>query len=311
MSTQSPGSTDSTVNPGTVVPALRFREALAAVRPEIDSVKEDEFATLNFDLPGAVITVLGCIPGLRAFKSRVDALAEFEPDKFAKIETYALAASQAHTQYQAASRPIVPITELTAELSAKRDVFLTDVQALVKRKFLDGSRLTELKGTTGSKNIAYDVMLLVAMLRDSWSTVASKTAVSVPELDDAERKADSLATALGLREQSEQEKGEAYRTRMAALTLFVNAYDQVQRAITYLRWNEGDAEKIAPTLYGTRNRKSAKVEQESHATATPAPIPQPTTTAATGSGAQVVISPTSPAAQTVPGMPANEPYPKA
>jgi hypothetical protein len=311
MSTQTPGPNDSSINPGAVVPALRFREALAAIRPELEAVRSDDFVTLNFDLPSAVITVLGCIPGLRELQPRIEALSEFDAAQYARVETYALAASQAHTQYQAASRPIVPIAELTAELATKRDLFLTDIQALVKRNYLDGSRLAELKGTTGSKNIAYDVMLLVAMLRDSWATVGSKTAVAVAELDDAERKADSLATALGLKEQAEQKKGDAYNTRMAALTLFVNAYDQAQRAVTYLRWNEGDAERIAPTLYGSRNRKSAKPVDPDATLPGPAPLPAPAAGnggAAPGNGAPVVVSPTSPTAQNVAGMPGNEPF---
>ncbi len=309
MSTQAPGSTNPTPNPGDVVPALRFREALAAVRPELDSVEVSDFATMNFDLPSAVVTVLGCMPRLRELQGQVEQLAFFDGARFARLETYALAASQAHTEYQMASRPLGPIAELTAELAVKRDLFTTDIQALAKRNFLDGSKLAELRGTTGSKNIAYDVMSLVAILRANWATVGSKTAVSVPELDDAERKANNLATAVGLKEYGESKKGDAYNTHMQAFTLFVRAYDQAQRAVTYLRWDQGDAERVAPTLYGSRNRKSGKKDDVDATQPGPAPLPVVGGTiseTSNGNGAPVVISPNGPVQNL--GTPGNPPF---
>ncbi|MBI5479925.1 MAG: hypothetical protein HY906_13755 [Deltaproteobacteria bacterium] len=41
--------------------------------------------------------------------------------------------------------------------------------------------------------------------------------------------------------------------RDRAFTLLVNAYDTFQRAVTYLRWNEGDAGTIAPSLFDYRS----------------------------------------------------------
>jgi hypothetical protein len=37
----------------------------------------------------------------------------------------------------------------------------------------------------------------------------------------------------------------------------VHAYDQTRRAVAYLRWNEGDADAIAPSLYKGRGGRSA------------------------------------------------------
>ncbi|WP_438004954.1 hypothetical protein [Sorangium sp. So ce321] len=37
----------------------------------------------------------------------------------------------------------------------------------------------------------------------------------------------------------------------------MHAYDQTRRAVSYLRWNEGDAETIAPSLYKGRGGRAA------------------------------------------------------
>jgi hypothetical protein len=56
---------------------------------------------------------------------------------------------------------------------------------------------------------------------------------------------------------------------MRAFTLFLRTYGDAQRAVEYLRSEQGDAESIAPSLYTGRGRKKADP---------PAPSPAPTTT---------------------------------
>ncbi|MFS8069892.1 MAG: hypothetical protein ACMG6S_26300, partial [Byssovorax sp.] len=45
---------------------------------------------------------------------------------------------------------------------------------------------------------------------------------------------------------------EAADRKLRAFTLFTNAYDQVRRGVMYLRWDEGDADSLAPSLYKGR-----------------------------------------------------------
>lgn len=45
----------------------------------------------------------------------------------------------------------------------------------------------------------------------------------------------------------------ANERRQRAFTLFARAYDECRRAATYLRWQEGDADELVPSLYSGRN----------------------------------------------------------
>jgi len=55
-----------------------------------------------------------------------------------------------------------------------------------------------------------------------------------------------------LRHEVPERATEAADVRRRADTLFVRAYDEVRRIVAYLRWHEGDADSIAPSLYAKR-----------------------------------------------------------
>jgi hypothetical protein len=87
-----------------------------------------------------------------------------------------------------------------------------------------------------------------------------------------------LLAALGVREHGVAPgPSEAADRRARAFTLFVDAYDQTRRAVTYLRWKEDDVETIAPSLYKGRGGRGASSSDTDAAqpaqpgTAAPAP----------------------------------------
>ncbi len=305
MTTTVPGT-----SPTPAVAALRFREAFESVRDELAALPAADLLPLNLDIPSAVVTALGCGPELKDHRARiVEELPRFDVRQFDKLETYALAAGQAHTQHLIASSPAEPIADLVAELTKTREVLVSDVSALAKRNLLDGTRLAELRGPNGHKNVAFDVLLLASLLRDNWSTIGGRTGVQVSELDRAEQAADRLASAVGFREQGPGVASASAETRQRAFTLFVQAYDQVRRAVSYLRWDHGDADRIVPSLYAGRGgRRRGEPETD---------VPTPTNGNGNGATPPVVTTPApiqpvnapAPAPVTAPtGMPGNDPF---
>jgi hypothetical protein len=266
---------DSTNQPSTTIP--RFRDAYDRLSVEIKAVEHDDLVPINVDVPTAITTVLGAMPEINALRPRIEKeLPAFDLGRFDKMEDYTLAIGHAQAMYLAASAPSEQLPELAEQAMKTRDQLLSDATALSNRGFVDGKKLGELKGGNGYRNIAFDVFALVAMLREKWSVVQSKTALSAAELDSAEQLADRVITAVGQREQAPAVIGAAADNRVRAFTLFVTAYDQIRRAVSFLRWREGDADTIAPSLYAGRgSRKKSTDEQPS--TPAPAPAPAPTT----------------------------------
>jgi hypothetical protein len=136
------------------------------------------------------------------------------------------------------------------------------------------------------------------MLREQWATIAGKTAIDAAELDEGEALAEQLTRAIGGRLSNPAQLTAAADARQRAFTLFINAYDQARRVAAFLRWAEGDADKLVPSVYGTRASRTPKTD-------TP-PVERPVNDPA---HAALPTEPTAPAMPVVaPGFPGGSPF---
>jgi hypothetical protein len=148
---------------------------------------------------------------------------------------------------------------------------------LVSRSLLQEGILNELKGINGYKNVAFDLFQLSDIYRKNWDKIADRTSIKKEELDRVEDLADKLVTAAGLRDQAPQLTAEATRDRLAAFTLFINAYNEVRAVIGFLRRKQGDVDTIAPSLFiGRAVAKKKPADNGADKPQTPVPVP-PTT----------------------------------
>ena len=89
--------------------------------------------------------------------------------------------------------------------------------------------------------------MCAAVAGASWAKIEHKTAATAEEVHRAGDLGPLLIAALGVREHgTTATPAEAADRKVRAFTLFTTAYDQVRRGVTYLRWNEGDADSLAP-----------------------------------------------------------------
>ena len=81
------------------------------------------------------------------------------------------------------------------------------------------------------------------------------------DLDKIEARAQAMLELLDEREQgSTRLPAEEMRTR--ALSRLVRTYGEVRRMLTYVRWWEGDADEIAPSIWTGRRKASTPVIEE-------------------------------------------------
>jgi hypothetical protein len=118
-------------------------------------------------------------------------------------------------------------------------------------------------------------MALASILRDNWDKVSTKTAITLADLDQAELIGDQLVNAVGLREETPASVAEISLQRQRNFTLFLKAYDEVRRAISFLRWKEDDVERIAPSLYSGRGNSNARKKIGDTQPGTDQPVPHP------------------------------------
>ena len=85
-----------------------------------------------------------------------------------------------------------------------------------------------------------------------------------------------LLLAIGVRDLAMRTStiAEARDLRARAFTLLDQAYDECRRAVSFLRWHDGDAESFAPPLRHGRRARTAEPPAPVPP-APPAPTPKP------------------------------------
>lgn len=125
----------------------------------------------------------------------------------------------------------------------------------------------------------------------NWDKLKDTTSVKQAEIERAQQLSFHLFRGVGQREQSPALIAETADMRARAFTLLTSAYDNARRAVIYLRWNEGDADSIAPSLFAGRSNGRIKAAEEqpaetntaaTNAAATHAGATTPNTSASTG-----------------------------
>lgn len=249
-----------------------FLAAYERHRDAIRAVPEREVMPLNIDIQAAITLVRGAWPRLVAERAAIAGLlSPAQLEAFDRIDEYALAAGHLHALYLFTEKPDARTSELRTRAAELRDGLFIDARALARHGLLDGQRLAAFERRPGYRNTAFDLLGLVNVLRDAWPSVAGRTALRAETLLEAEELANELSLAIGARVRAPEVVARAAFERQQAFTLLARAYDQARRAITFLRWDEGDADSIAPSLYGGRKRRRAKPEKADETPSVPSP----------------------------------------
>lgn len=253
----------------------RTTSALESLAEQLSEVQESELIHINIDVVASVATALGILPKLEKLKDSIAKLPGLDSELLDGFETYAMALYEAHAVYLAASQPTESLQVLVEQGTKMRDRLYADVQALVARELVSAQEIREVKTSNGYKALAMDLTLLTDAVQRRWSELKGKTAITLEEVMQAETAATQLLRAIGEKEQAPAVIAEASAQRARAFALFMRAYDEVRRAVTYLRWEEGDADTIAPSLYQARATGRRKPEPTPTPGATPPAVTPP------------------------------------
>ena len=276
-------------------PATSARRALPA----------SALLVINLDIQVSTAQALSTAPNLQALRSGVAALPNFDLAQYDNIVPYTLALIYANNRYQSISTPAEELPVLLEEATRMRNIFAADTNAVAARGIVDGTKLSELKSGTGYLDVASDLGTLIIILRENWQKVSANSGIKPAELDSAEALSERLTMAYAARSQGTTKLTEASDDRQRAFTLFVNAYDQARRAVTFLHWGEDVADKLVPSLWKGRGGRGGSSKDDSQAQ--PANGPGPASPAA-GSSAGPGTTPAPPVAPGVPGMPGGSPF---
>jgi len=270
------------------------------VELEMKALDESEVRLVNVDPPASVARVLGALEKIRPYREDIAKLLGPEMQQVDKLEVYAFALQEAHVRSLSAGKTPDDLRALAEAGDALRAMLRSDGAALTARGLIDPARLESCTGQPGYKVIATELGVLSAVFLSVWPQIQGKCCVTEQELQRAQLIADALLAYVGVRDKSPEARAEALAMRGRAFTLLVNKYDIARRAVTFLRWNEGDADDIAPSLFAGKQRGKDKTDaQPQEPIATPpgsppatgsTPTAGPTPPAASGGNSQPVVT---------------------
>ncbi len=261
-------------------------QPLDLVRDELMALDPRTLLSLNVDMTSAALVVIGAAPEIRKHEDELVRLVGEEMARpVERLELLARAALQAHAWHRAIESG-ADLAPLLARVTQCRELLRAEVRSLVARELLPSGVASELTNGQGYKNASFDVLQLVAALRESWGAVHGRTGLRAQDLAEAEAAANQLVTTVGLRDQGARSPSADLRQR--AYTLLAETYDDARRLISFLRWKQGDADRIAPSFFQGRSRRRGR------------PAQSPTETAA--------AAPAESAPTAAPGMPGGSPF---
>lgn len=234
-------------------------ESFAAIEPELASVDPARYAVINVDIPQSVSIVLGALPGVMALREAImKELPLFPIVLLDMLRQYALGAWYAHLLALPPSGPDNPVKPLLDEADPLRANLLGDAEALARRGLLPEETVKEIRAGHGNVDTANDLVALSALFTRYWEAIKNRTAATEEEVRRAGELGPLLLAALGVRDHGVViAPADAAERRVRAFTLFVHAYDEVRRAVYYLRWHDDDADTLAPSLYKGRGGRGA------------------------------------------------------
>jgi hypothetical protein len=238
-----------------------LEHAFRASLPELLALPKDNLLVVNVDVRSAFCTGLAVPERARLWRSRiVDELPRFDVNALDCLERYAKALMHAQVEYTLARKRPADIRALAETTQGRYRILLNDARALAERGLIHPQKLKHL--TDGRRRVDKVMALaaLVTVLKTAWPRIEGKTALTLDELEQADKLAMQLLYALASQKKPLQELAKIAELRQRAFTLFANAYTQVRRAIQYLCADEKLAERIIPSLYSRKRAgKKSKV----------------------------------------------------
>jgi hypothetical protein len=234
---------------------LTFREAYDRQLARIEAVPESALRHITTDVGAAATSVLGLAERIQTYRGRLAQLVEYDIVLVDNIHEVAMAVLHLQGARQTAVSTGPSIDPLVEDATARRELFLQEGKTLVLRKLIDPQVFKEIDGGTGHRKLGLDLVGIVSAFRSAWSRIDGRCGVTAAELDEAERVAERLITAVGEREHAESLSANVNILRAKAFTLLVQSYDQLRRGIAFLRYDEGDVDVLFPSFFGGKKSR--------------------------------------------------------
>lgn len=212
-----------------------------------------------FDLTNAYVVVSGALPALRALEPKLraalplfDAGALHRVDRFARAALYAQSVERSTTNTSAAHH-----AKLVEELETLYARFYRNAEFLAAEGLFDAKVVANARTGTAVRDRAADLRMLAIEFAEREGALVGRTLVTRANIEHAFSVSQSVLDSLASRDNFNEAQVKAQRDRQLAAALLYQTWNEIRRAVSWLRWNEGDADKYAPSFFTSAGRRSS------------------------------------------------------
>ncbi len=223
--------------------------------PEMLAIPEREVMTVNLNLTEVIATGLGVVPQVQAYREAlVRSCADCRFDWVDGLEDSILALNYARAEYLTVTRPQRCPAAVWAEARLVRRVLMHDCRALAARGVLNKAMLRGVQKGRGFLELGTDLTVLAHALR----AYARSEGGEVPaQVERAMVLAKAILTAGGRPNPKAETVVRARDLQNRAFTICMWRYNETRASVAYMRRDQGDVDRIVPSLYSARRARSA------------------------------------------------------
>jgi hypothetical protein len=239
-------------------------EAYARARPDLDALNPNAVGRITANLAVVVSIVLGALVHIEALMPLIATLPLLDLVTLRKLRDYAYALYYVDLMALLAAEGSADVPTLLAEATPMRDRMLSVAEGLAKYGLVDPERVAAIRSGLGHLDTARDLGALAELFGALAPEHKGRLPVPEAEIDRAAELSLQTLAALGRRQVGSDGAGLPSRfedDKARAFRLVVQTYDIGRRAVAYVRWQEGDADLLVPSLFSGKRRRSPAAEE--------------------------------------------------
>lgn len=253
-SDKSPSSRES--KPSELSVAQRaYEQAL----PVANALSDDEVIRVTTNIDAAVVRAGSCVARVReVVVGGREHVPTFDPKRVDRFAQYTDALLYAQANYLHSDKESsTSVSELAQSAQRALVTVLSDLAALATRGIVAPAAVESIKdGSAAYEALPSRLLAAAQLVASARVKLGERTLTTLEEQQELEQLAVKLRDALAARVGEASANNKALAIRERIFTLFYREYAQLRRVVEYLRFDEGDADEVLPSIFVRSGRKN-------------------------------------------------------
>lgn len=233
---------------------LPIEAAYRRVSGAIAAVSDEQLVTMNVDVPTAAGVVKAAALRLAPMRaSLVDAIRHFDVSAFDQLADVADAVVYLHTELKRQDEPEDVTPALYEEALRYRERVVSVGRLLVKLQLIDTTAFQSAGSVLGYRSVGLELIGTCTTLLEKLPSLAGRCPLTEAQLLRGRTLGNMLLDAVNERGVDVERTSPMHKERLRAFSLMSHRYDELRRAVAFVRWHEEDAEALAPSWFAGRN----------------------------------------------------------